>query len=1281
MGCGMAPSMVVSGMTFDNMGNQNLIIQDQPIDDLGKVIKIHHKNVEIIRCPGITIVNNIDSSVLSNLNISVSTVNTHVFKHLQAPNLIRLQLQECSLASFAGIEHLTWLQELDLSFNQLTALTNIHQMSGLFSLNVSNNLLATIQSISMITALPKLNALQIVDNPLTSIEDFEQKFFAILPGTLEQLDVGSTELISKLQDRESQHRIIENSKFIQNWAQAVRGEELTLLQDQNVKSLYGIGKIGPVKKVEIFFCENLHLEGSSELTKITEFRINDCKLRSLLGMRTAVLSNLIVLDLFRNQLVSLNGIQGLKTIQKLFLGENQLTSISELFGLKNMKELHVGNNKLTSLKGIDRMLQLEVLNASKNMITSLYAIQNIQTLKELKIDDNQIISSDEMHFILNLKQLEVLHIFNNPFCAEPDLMDRILYAAQSQLKVLYCTVVYKNDLVENEQRMAEVKAGANPFIQPIIQNIRVEKWVKKAKFGKLDIYQDEAVTDLRGIGRIDQLTELNAEKCPLMQMQGIDEARTLTSFTSRECGITTAIYLKKPWFIQMQKLIIDDNKLDSLDGIEDLRNLTELSVAGNQLTHLKQIQHLIKLKKLFVQDNLLKELPNMSKMQNLEFIDLSYNSLINLLPLAVLKKLSTAIIQQNKLTSISGLETIPLKVLDVSGNQLTSLTEFKSMKLEELNVVNNQIGPSDQLFNLQQLPLLSIKVLNNPMATEASFQSIFFLAASQSILQVDAFPDYAMMCTKRQQKRDLNQEMMTTFKQTFSNGTLEIVDQQRLTDLYGIAQVGNITKLSIISCKNVTMEGIEEIRNLEEIEIKYCNIDNIDFIEKAKLVNLKVVNVGFNQITSIRPIAGLNLLEVFRFETNQVADDEELICLQRLNNLKEISLFNNPIANSPTYDYKLLYVLPDTMKAIYTQNENLNEIELTRKRMEVIKQKPNPFKILATAKKESVSEKIARWETLIRNNKLELKWDEFKADLQGLNSLDVEQLVVSKIKEFTLDGIEECRNITEIIIRECGLKSISPFGVSTFDKIKKFDCQNCELTQVKELKNLVNLEEVNLSANQLRSLQGVEGLEHLNRLTANSNMLLFLFEFKSLDHLYHINLCDNQITSLAALKNVKNLTELLIANNRLNSLDGVEELRNLVKLDIAGNLLSSLTPIRSLRKITHLFIQKNRIELADELFNISQMQNLQVINLIENPMVDEPEFESKILCTVNENVKEVYYFFNEQNEAPTMKPKIEALRPSIAFIQSKMGEIIDEKEKQLKIMEDNKGRKDWSRRE
>ena len=149
--------------------------------------------------------------------------------------------------------------------------------------------------------------------------------------------------------------------------------------------------------------------------------------------------------------------------------------------------------------------------------------------------------------------------------------------------------------------------------------------------------------------------------------------------------------------------------MESLEGIEELKQLTTLDCSYNQLESLEGIEKLSQLTRLYCFGNQLKSLDGIEKLSQLTELDCSYNQLESLKGIEKLSQLTTLDCGYNQLESLEGIEKLSqLTDLDCGGNQLKSLDRVEKLsQLTMLNCFGNQLKSLDGVEKLSQLTELS----------------------------------------------------------------------------------------------------------------------------------------------------------------------------------------------------------------------------------------------------------------------------------------------------------------------------------------------------------------------------------------------------------------------------------------------------------------------------------------------------------------------------------------------------------------------------------------------
>ena len=150
-------------------------------------------------------------------------------------------------------------------------------------------------------------------------------------------------------------------------------------------------------------------------------------------------------------------------------------------------------------------------------------------------------------------------------------------------------------------------------------------------------------------------------------------------------------------------------------------------------------------------------------------------------------------------------------------------------------------------------------------------------------------------------------------------------------------------------------------------------------------------------------------------------------------------------------------------------------------------------------------------------------------------------------------------NVTiEVAIRK-SLKYIgeSPTGELTqadLEKVTELELDRKQLTSLKGLEKLTQLESLHLSHNKLTDVKGLENLTQLKELPLDDNQLTSVKGLANLTQLEGLWLPRNQLTDVKGLKKLTRLTELDLIDNPALIRAQIDELKKaLPKCDIRSN--------------------------------------------------------------------------------------------------------------------------------
>ncbi len=184
-------------------------------------------------------------------------------------------------------------------------------------------------------------------------------------------------------------------------------------------------------------------------------------------------------------------------------------------------------------------------------------------------------------------------------------------------------------------------------------------------------------------------------------------------------------------------------------------------------------------------------------------------------------------------------------------------------------------------------------------------------------------------------------------------------------------------------------------------------------------------------------------------------------------------------------------------------------------------------------------------------------------------------------------------------------------GIENFPKLVAFDATTCKLTSVAGIENASELIALYLGSNTLSAIDGVEKLEKLETLDVSSNKLEKLPALKADSKLTNLSLSSNKLEKLDVnLNNLKTLyadgnvikeltvvspvlETLNLADNKLVALDALKDLTTLETLDLSGNGgIIDIAPLAGMTKLTALGLKFTEKNPSNKLISIEALKDM-----------------------------------------------------------------------------------------
>jgi Leucine-rich repeat (LRR) protein len=186
------------------------------------------------------------------------------------------------------------------------------------------------------------------------------------------------------------------------------------------------------------------------------------------------------------------------------------------------------------------------------------------------------------------------------------------------------------------------------------------------------------------------------------------------------------------------------------------------------------------------------------------------------------------------------------------------------------------------------------------------------------------------------------------------------------------------------------------------------------------------------------------------------------------------------------------------------------------------------------------------------------------------------------------------------------------------------------LTEIKYLDNLVHLEQLFLSENDISEIQGLDNLEKLRELYLHNNQISKMANLKKLKNLEVLWLSRNKITKIEQLEYLPKLRSFWIAGNQISTLRrAFPNNPSLEELSVAGNHISSFRDIPPLNELRSL----QKLWFSDQMYGdnpICQQSNYHTFTLFHIQRLQMLDFvvissEQRQLAESTFVKKKIYY--------------------------------------------------------
>lgn len=291
--------------------------------------------------------------------------------------------------------------------------------------------------------------------------------------------------------------------------------------------------------------------------------------------------------------------------------------------------------------------------------------------------------------------------------------------------------------------------------------------------------------------------------------------------------------------------------IESLEGLQYLRNLTDLNLDNNRVTDVTPLSDLQRLVSLELRGNQVSDLQGFELLTSLRYLDLRENHLNRIDEIQMLHTLERLNLRENNISDLNPLKNLDqLSYLNLHSNpQVESIAPLQNLSSLEVLILKD-IDIGDDIIYLENLTNLNrINLQNTSISDVSSLKSMAFLS-----------------------ELDLSYNQLTSIESLSGLSRLKVLNLRNndLSSIDSLIYATDLEYLNIHSNKKIeSVDVIKNFRSLETLSMRYVTLEDQEYIFND-LADLETLNVSDTNISDPSPIEELYLNGGLRGEVRGV---------------------------------------------------------------------------------------------------------------------------------------------------------------------------------------------------------------------------------------------------------------------------------------------------------------------------------------------------------------------------------------------------------------------------
>ena len=821
----------------------------------------------------------------------------------------------------------------------------------------------------------------------------------------------------------------------------------------------------------------------------------------------ASLKNLKSLDLGNCKISNIDFISDLTNLEKLILSYNDINDISPLGSLKNLNYLEIEKNKLTDVSPLASLKNLEHITIRGNYVSDASPFKDLTELTYLHLYENRI---DDISMLGNLTKLKEFNISKNQIkdisVIENYLNMRVFQARQNQIEDIEPII---NTLQNNKVLGFDTDKIVDGILVTGVINLS-ENNIKNIKALK-----SISTTDLSPIGEKRNIIMDNQKTYVDLKLEDFEQTDG-----KYRLSIKNPLQFSEDVYGQLIKTTSDFDFEYSQDG-SDLTLVVDPSLVNETPANLySQFKYDTILENcseypLYSGDLIFRINPEKDNnvYQEVEFFNDNLREYIN-------SSLNLDPFRFNGNPFNHDPKTYhPIK------NDMVAIKSIYTSSFEEFNYMDN----FEKINKLGTMTLDDVKTLKGLEQALYMEKLIFDTGYLEDISSLKNL--------KRLKYLDLsNNKNLDDIKTISALRQLETIKlaNMNLKDISFLKDLPFLRTLDISGNEIDNIKGLENLSQVEILNLAKTNISNLENIKSfIKIRDLNLASNKIDDLSSFLSSVNLQSLKALNLEDNSFDSIEALL---KFTDLENLSLASTKLEASQFPHLKQLKNL-QSLNLSDSSFYNFNSID-TLNNIKDLNLADTQVSDLSKLYKFKNIEKLNIENTAVE--KLNLSNTAIESII-GLENPSLKDLNLEGFSAYRVPDLNKLTNLENLNLSKVGqISDLENF--KDLNKLKSLNLSNNSMYNFRGIENFKNLEVLKVENSNVKKLDLIGKLDSLKVLDLSNNKRLKDFsQLKNLTNLESINLSNTKITDLSILKDLANLKEVNVSNCKISNVNGLRD--------------------------------------------------------------------------------------------------------------------------------------------